>query len=157
MDLPLPLQGTKRDTPVDFADIVVHCRAPAEPPPPPPPPPPVDPPLPPPVKPPPPPILVPQFQPPPVQQPPANINPNAGFSQQEEQQFQLAAVTQDAAQDQDMEEIELAMSGLDRNDAAAAQLVFGCAAGLSVAAGVVLANRRRVQRAIRPSYVRAGR
>lgn len=151
-DLTVQLVGSVRGQPKASAEIVVRCRAPRIPQPPRrlPHDPPVletDPIVP---KPPQPPVVMVQFQPPPLN-PPANVNPNAGFSQQEEQQMQLATVTQDAVEDSEGEEVELAMSALHRDDTAAAGLVLGCAALTSAAGGVVLARRRRVQRALRPA------
>lgn len=155
MDLPVRLLGTRRGTGLLGDKIVVHCRAPKVvviPPPPPREPEPDPLPLPRPQLAP---VLLPQFQPPPVNNPISNINPNAGFSQQEEQQLQLAAVGQDAEQQQqDEEEVELAMSAVHENDAAAAGLVLGCAMFVGLAGAVGVAHRRRTQRATRTAYAR---
>jgi hypothetical protein len=162
-DLLIKLLPTVRSQPIGVngrilaGEVLVRCRKqPIVVVPPPPPPPPVeDPPI----------IPVPPHPPvvaaapvplnPPAQ-PPANVNPNAGFSQQEEEQFQVATVTQDAAEteQQDQESVELAMTGLDRHrtDPAAAGLAFGGAVVLSSA--VALAHRRRLQRAFRPGVAR---
>jgi hypothetical protein len=96
----------------------------------------------------------PEIPPPVPNQPPSNINPNAGLSHEEQQQFQLAAVHQGAGEEQaeEVEEADLAMSGLDDSDAA--RLVLGCAGLASAVAGGVYASRRRAQKAMRPSYVR---
>lgn len=101
-----------------------------------------------------PPVAVAVVQPPIPQAPVSNINPNAGFSNQEEQQYQLAAVGQDASQDdQEQEEVagELAMSDWRARDAMGAGSMLAGAAVLSAAAG--LAYRRRLQRATRPRTV----
>jgi hypothetical protein len=160
-DLPVTLRGTIRGSLAAEAEILVRCRAvklAAPPPPPPPKPPVIEPFVPlPPVKPAPPPVLIPQFQPPPVNNPPGNLNPNAGFSQQEEEQAQLATVSQDASeqeQDDGAEELELAMSGVAGDDAAAATLVLGCATMVAAGAGAVYAQRRRTQRSLRTAYAR---
>ncbi|MDQ1712232.1 MAG: hypothetical protein QOE45_1682 [Frankiaceae bacterium] len=154
-DLPLTVVGSERDVALRRVEVTVHCRGPETP----------DPPV---VKNPPAipepevvpqpiprpliaPVVAPQFQPPPAQQP-VNMNPNAGFSQQEEQQFQLAPVSQGAEDDQEQEADELAMSRVDRTDPAAAALLLGCATFVSAAGGVAL--RRRTQRAFRPAYAR---
>ena len=86
--------------------------------------------------------------------PVTNVNINAGFSQQEEQQFQLAAVTQGAGeQTQEDEEVELAMSALDVDDGFTPVAAFlASATALSMAAA--LAHRRRLQRTTRQSCVR---
>jgi hypothetical protein len=153
LDLPIDLQGTVRNVGALNAQgrILVQCRADPVPPPP---------------------RVPPQQEPffePPKQRPPvaaavqppqppaqpiSNMNLNAGFSQQEEQQYQLAAVTQ-GAQETELgeEEIELAMSRLDpERDVAAATGLLGGATALSVLAGV--AYRRRLQRASRTRVVR---
>lgn len=154
-DLRVGLRGLKKGLAVAEAEIIVQCRAPKIAPPPPPPPPPAPEPfifIAKPVVP----VLFPQFQPPPVNNPPANINPNVGFSQQEEQQFQLATVSQDASeQQQDDEEVELAMSAVHENDAAAAGFVLGCAMFVSAATAVGWGYRRRTQKATRTAYARA--
>ena len=154
MDLLVRLDGVVRDSVVDDATILVRCRAkPVDLIKPPPVPPVIDPifVLP---KPQPAPVAVPQFQPPPPNNPPGNLNMNAGLSQEEEQQFQLAGVTQGATDaDQEAEDVELAMSGLGEGDAAAATMLFGCAIGMSIMAGGVLAHRRRTQ--LRPAQARA--
>jgi hypothetical protein len=153
-DLPVRVVASKGGSPVAYADIVVRCRGDKSVPPPrrpqrlPDPPDLVDvvrrPVLAP--------VLLPPFQVPPVNNPPPNLNPNAGFSQQEEEQFQLAAVTQDESAEDEADEVELAMSGVRPEDAAA-RLLFGCAALTSLAGGVVLSRRRRVQRSLRAAYV----
>jgi hypothetical protein len=155
LDLPVTLHGTRRGSLAAEATIVVHCRGvkivpPVKPRPPlPEPDPPII------VKAPIVPVLLPQFQPPPVNNPPANINPNAGFSQQEEQQFQVATVTQGAAEEEQQdEEVELAMSALHHDDAAAASMVLGCAMFVGVAGAVAVAQRRRTQRSLRAAYNR---
>jgi hypothetical protein len=101
-----------------------------------------------------PPVAAAVVQPPPAPaQPLSNINPNAGFSQQEEQQFQLAAVTQGAADQEDpQEEVELAMSDHRARDAAAGGYVLG--GGMMLSSAVAVAYRRRLQRATRTRTVR---
>jgi hypothetical protein len=164
LDLPVDLSPTVRALPARNARgefvhgrFTVQCRAtpPVKVPPPapriPPDPPVVDrPPLP---RPPPALALVPPPNPP--VQPISNINPNAGFSQQEEEQFQVATVTQDVQDQEQAEELELAMSSLDRNqrDATSGALLAVGALALSTGAGV--AYRRRLQRSHRFSTVRA--
>jgi hypothetical protein len=165
LDLPVDLAPTVRALPVLNAHgggyvhgrFTVQCRStpplPKLPPPPPriPPDPPVDrPPLP---RPPPALALVPPPNPP--VQPISNINPNAGFSQQEEEQFQVATVTQGAQEEEQEEELELAMSAVDRDqrDATSGALLAGGALVLST--GVGIAYRRRLQRSHRFSSVRA--
>lgn len=106
------------------------------------------------------PIVMPQFNPPPPNNPPGNLNPNAGLSQEEEQQFQIATVQQGAQENEAQpgeEEVELAMTGLSHDDAAAATLVLGCAGMVSAAAGAALFHRRRTQRSLRPAYNRIHR
>ena len=157
LDLPVTLNASVRALPVDAeGEIVVKCRSvPVVPKPPvrrPPPPVPPEPPIP--VVPR---VPIPVMVPPPLNppaQPPANMNLNAGFSQQEEQQLQLAAVTQGAGEEaQDQEELELAMSGLEQDTSATPVAAFlAGAAVLSAATGV--AYRRRLQRLTRPGYVR---
>ena len=155
MDLPVRLLGFQSAVPRASEKITVHCRAPKIPPPPPPPPRPPEPELPLPPRPPIAPVLIPQFQPPPVNNPPGNLNPNAGFSQQEEQQLQLAAVGQGASEEApEEEEVELAMSAVQEQDAAAAGLVLGCAMFVGLAGAVGLAHRRRTQRSTRTAYAR---
>jgi hypothetical protein len=153
-DLPVTLLGQVRGRVVATARIVVQCRArPAVLPPPPPPQLP-DPPEPPPApRPAPRPAAPPPFQPVTPNSPITNVNPNAGFSQQEEEQFQVATVTQDAAEDDEQAETELAMSRVAREDAAA-RLSVGAAMVLSAAAGGIALQRRRVQRALRTAHVR---
>jgi hypothetical protein len=156
-DIPVTFVGSVDKVSRASDTVMLHCRVPTvEPPPPPAPkplPPPPDPPLPPLVKPPVAPIAVPNFNPP-VNNPPANMNPNAGFSQQEEEQMQVATVSQGAEEQQDdAEEVELAMSALDR-DAVAARAMLGCAVAFSAASGVVLSRRRRTQQALRTVRVR---
>jgi hypothetical protein len=149
-DLPVRLYGSVRHDTLVTDEITVHCRAPKITPPRPP-----KPPVPPPPQPPSParallaPILLAEPQVPP--QPPNNINVNAGMSHEEQQQFQLAAVGQDASEStQEDEEVELAMSGLpSHEDRAAAALLLGAASFVSAGAGVVWARRRRTQHALR--------
>jgi hypothetical protein len=153
-DLPLQLYGSVRDRTLVTDEVVVHCRGPK---------------------------VVPKvvrrhpvFEPPDlhtpprfapvlliepqpvVNNPPNNLNMNAGLSHEEEQQFQLAAVGQDASEGtEDAEEVELAMSALPRReDRAAAELLL--VAGLMVSAGAttVWARRLRTQRALRTATVR---
>lgn len=149
-DLLLPLVGSKRAEAVVANQVLVRCRAAVVPPPPPPHPP--DPPPPPrPPQPPPPPIPV--EPPPPVSNnPPANLNMNAGFSSQEEEQYQVAAVGQDLQDDDaDDEAVELAMSAVHEGDPATAPLLLGAAMLTTAAAGYAFALRRRTQRSLRPA------
>jgi hypothetical protein len=160
-DLPIGLLPTVRAQPVVFhgrvlyGQVIVRCRSIPPAPPrklPQPPPPPEDPVLPVPAKPQP----VGVVQPPvPPAQPLANMNMNAGFSSQEEQQFQLAAVGQDAGEQQEQVEgaEELAMSDYRHRDSAAGATMLGGALMMSAAAGV--AYRRRLQRAQQVRTVRA--
>jgi hypothetical protein len=153
-DLPVRVLGSRRDLIVAEAGILVRCRGSKVVPPPPPAPP---------VRVPPDPVPVPHsplvpllavpFQPPVVNNPPANLNPNAGLSSQEEEQLQVATVSQGVAEDDGAEDVELAMSGLPR-DSGAARMVLGCAAMTSLGGAVTFAHRRRTQRAIRPAYAR---
>jgi hypothetical protein len=155
LDLPVGLLPTVRAVPVGlYGEVTVRCRSnPVVAPPPPPAPKPQEEPVLDPPRPPRPPVVAAVVQPPPAPaQPLSNINPNAGFSQQEEQQFQLAAVTQGAADEQEQEEVELAMSDYRARDTAAAGYVFGGAAMLSTA--TALAYRRRLQRTTRTRTVR---
>jgi hypothetical protein len=160
-DLPIGLLPTVRALPVMlhgrvlYGQVIVRCRS-IPPAPLPkvqqPPPPPDDPVLPVPAKPQP----VALVQPPvPPAQPLANMNMNAGFSSQEEQQFQLAAVGQDAGEQQEQVEgaEELAMSDYRHRDSAAGATMLGGALMMSAAAGV--AYRRRLQRAQQVRTVRA--
>jgi hypothetical protein len=154
-DLPVRLYGSVRHKTLVTDEITVHCRAPKialpRPPKPPPPAPP---------QPPSParallaPILLAEPQVPP--QPPNNINVNAGMSHEEQQQFQLAAVGQDAGEStEEDEEVELAMSGLpSHEDRAAAAMLLGAATFVSAGAGVVWARRRRTQHALRCAAIR---
>jgi tellurite resistance protein len=64
--------------------------------------------------------------------------------------MQLATVGQDSTEQAEDEEVELAMSGLRQDDAAAARLVLGCAVLVAAAGGVALARRRRSQHALQP-------
>jgi hypothetical protein len=151
LDLPVQLSATVRAKPVDaHGQILVRCRAvvprgipvlPGRPDPPPPPEPPhVVPKLP----------LVGVALPVPNPPPPAsNVNLNAGFSQQEEEQFQVATVSEEAGDNtQDDEVVELAMSRYPRDPGAAPVAAFlGGTAVLSAA--VAVAQRRRLQRATR--------
>lgn len=156
-DLPIGLLPTVRALPVVihgrvlYGEVIVRCRS--IPPPPPPQPPKPEPEIPifHPVRPQP----VALVQPPGPAQPITNMNMNAGFSQQEEQQFQLAAVSQGASdQQEDVEGVEeLAMSDYRaRNDAYAGGYLLGSVAILSTAAA--LAYRRRLQRSTRVRTVR---
>jgi hypothetical protein len=160
-DLRVQFAGRVREATVKVAELVVQCRGDAPPRLPPPlPPPPVPDPLVPvfPVRPVIPAVPIPQFQPPPINNPPPNLNPNAGFSQQEEQQFQLATVQQGAQENEHEEtEEELAMVGVAREDAAAANVLLGCAGIMSVVGAGAYAQRRRVQRSLRPAYIRTRR
>ncbi|MDQ1710875.1 MAG: hypothetical protein QOE45_325 [Frankiaceae bacterium] len=156
-DLPVRLYGSVRGETLVADEVVVHCRAPkvlaVQVPPP-------DPqadavpelPLPKPVR------VAPAIlvEPPPVPNlPPNNINPNAGLSQEEEKQFQLATVGQDAAETDTQEEEELAMSALpSAEDRAAAQLLLGSALLVGAGASVVYASRRRTQQALRRATAR---
>jgi hypothetical protein len=156
LDLAVGLLPTVRAVPVGlYGEVTVRCRSnPLAPPPPPPAPKPQEEPILDMPRPPRPPVVAAVVQPPPAPaQPLSNINPNAGFSQQEEQQFQLAAVTQDASEENAQEEVELAMSDHRARDAAAAGYLFGGAAVLSTA--TALAYRRRLQRSMRTRTVRA--
>jgi hypothetical protein len=90
---------------------------------------------------------------PPVQ-PVSNINVNAGFSQQEEQQFQLATVAQ-GAEEEENEDVELAMVGLERDTSTTPVAAFLTGA-MVLSAAAALAHRRRLQRSTRPVYVRTG-
>lgn len=151
-DLSVGLLASVRAVPKRYGEVVVRCRSiPLPPPkiPKPPPEPPFDPPRP--VKPP---VAIAIPNPPPAPaQPISNINLNAGFSQQEEQQYQLAAVTQGASDEaQDDEEFEYAMSDHRARDTAAGGAALGGALILSTAAA--LAHRRRLQRTTRPGYAR---
>ncbi len=158
MDLPVRLTQSVRDEAVLGGEVLVRCRAPRE----------VAPEVPPRRRPPAPPepyepepyvprpvvlpVLVPEIQPVP-NQPPNNLNPNAGLSQEEEQQYQLAAVGQDASEQTDeAEDVELAMSALPEDSAARTGLMLGAAALMSAGASAVWATRRRAQS--RPGYVR---
>lgn len=75
----------------------------------------------------------------------SNINPNAGFSQQEEQQFQLASVLQDASEEEQPELAELEMSALPApsDTQLRAQLALG---GAAVVTGFAFAYQRQLQR-----------
>jgi hypothetical protein len=151
-DLPVQLTGFERTRPVAAARLLVRCRAAAAPPPPPDPPPPPkpEPPsVPRPPQPPAPPIAV-EPPPPVTNNPPANLNMNAGFSHQEEEQFQVATVTQDIQED-DSDEVELAMSAVGHDDPAAAPVLLGAAMLTTAAAGYAFAQRRRLQRSLRPA------
>lgn len=156
LDLPILLSGTVRALPMGLDETAtVRCRSvplpPVKPPPPPPLPPVVDPP---------PPVLarlpvaiaLPPPPNPPVQ-PVSNVNPNAGFSQQEEQQLQLAAVTQGAEEMQEEEAPELAMSGLE-SDLSATPVAAFLAGAVILSSAAGLAHRRRLQRTTRQSVVR---
>lgn len=154
-DLTVGLRPTVRALPVGlYGEVIVRCRSnPIAPVVVPPVPKPAEDPIPDIPRPPRPPVVAAVVQPPPAPaQPPTNINPNAGFSQQEEQQFQLAAVTQGAGEEQqEQEEVELAMSDHRARDTAAGGYLFAGAAILSGATAV--AYRRRLQRAVRTRTV----
>jgi hypothetical protein len=152
-DLTVGLLGTIRAIPSRYGEVTVRCRATPIPPPVPKPRPHVEPiwdiprPLRPPIA-----IAIPNPPPAPAQ-PITNINLNAGFSQQEEQQFQLAAVTQGASEENAAdEELELAMSDHRYRDTAAGGAALGGA--FLLASGAAVAHRRRLQRSTRPGYVR---
>jgi hypothetical protein len=149
-DLPVRLYGSVRGETAVTGEVVVHCRAPVVVPKPP------KPPVPPqetieaepPVRP-----LVPALilaEPqPPAPQPPSNVNPNAGFSQEEQQQFQVATVTQDATETEESEETELAYSALPSpEDRAAAGLLLGAMTLVSAGAATGWALRRRTRHAL---------
>ena len=152
-DLPLRLYGSVRGETVVTDEVVVRCRAPltvprvplpsiAEPPLPEPAPPlrPIAP------------ILLVEPQPV-VNNPPNNLNMNAGLSHEEEQQFQLAAVGQEASETDAEEADELAMSALPpAEDRAAAWLLLGAATAVSGGAAAVWARRWRTATA--PAAVR---
>jgi hypothetical protein len=155
-DLPVGLLPTVRGSAIGlFGQVVVRCRSAAVAPPLPPRPPRPEPLPDPPVVPRPPTVVaaIPQPLNPPAQ-PPANVNPNAGFSSQEEEQFQVATVTQEDSTEADdaLETVELAMSRRGDDPAVAGAAMFGGAAVLSAATAA--AYRRRLQRAARPGYVR---
>jgi hypothetical protein len=147
-DLPVTLVGYERAQPSAINHVLVRCRAAAVPPPPPPhvpdPPPPLRPP-----QPPPPPIPI-EPPPPVTNNPPPNMNVNAGFSSQEEEQYQIAAVGQDAKDDEAEDEAaEYAMSAVREGDPATAPLLLGAALLTTGAAGYAFALRRRTQRSLR--------
>jgi hypothetical protein len=141
-DLPVRLVQSVRDESVLAGEVLVRCRSRAKAVPPPPrrprvPPPPE--PLPAPLKP----LVLPVFLPelnPVPPNPPNNLNPNAGLSHEEQKQFQLATVSQDAAENEEQEDVELAMTGL----------VLGAATAMSAA--TFWAMRRRAEAA--PAYAR---
>jgi len=155
-DLTVGLLPTVRSASVGlYGEVVVRCRKAPVIPPPPPPPPVVEDPQVTVVQPPRPPsavVVVPPLNPP--VQPISNANPNAGFSSQEEQQFQLATVGQDASEEeQTAPETEYAMSGLERASREGAMAVtFAGAALLSTATAFAL--RRRAQHAVRTVRLR---
>lgn len=154
-DLPVGLLPTVSEAPVGlYGEVIVRCR-PNPVVPPPPPPPPVEEPE----------IVIIQPQrppaavaianpPPPLTQPINNMNPNAGFSREEQKQFQLAAVGQDASEsdEQEQEATEFAISDYRARDSYAAGAMLAGAAVLSTA--TALAYRRRLQRATRTRTVR---
>jgi hypothetical protein len=145
-DLPVRLYGAVRGDTLTTDEIVVHCRAPkvvrprVRPP---------RPPVEDPVRPSPPrpriaPIVV--VEPPPGPNLPNNMNLNGGLSQEEQKQFQLATVSQDATESTAEEEPELAMTGLpSAEDRGAAALLLGAATFVSAGATTVWATRRRTQ------------
>lgn len=157
LDLTVGLTPTVRAASVGdlHGEIIVRCRAvvlPVDPPRPPPPPIEPEPIIPAPPRAP---IAIALAPPPnPPVQPISNINLNAGFSQQEEQQFQLATVTQGAGdQQQEDEEVELAMVGLGQDTSATPVAAFLAGATLLSAAAAV-AHRRRLQRTTRSVHAR---
>jgi hypothetical protein len=78
-------------------------------------------------------------------QPISNINPNAGLTHEEEQQSQLALVTQDAAEGEAAEELEMSQLGGRRRDMGTGPLAIGAAVLLTATA---FAHQRRTQRQI---------
>jgi hypothetical protein len=143
-DLPLRLVQAVRDEDVLAGEVLVRCRSRAKVVPPPPrrprapevpepPPAPLRP------------LVLPVFLPelnPVPPNPPNNLNPNAGLSQEEQKQFQLATVSQGAAENEEQQEdVELAMTGL----------TLGSAAVMSAAAAWAM-RRRRTQ--VAPAYSR---
>ncbi len=152
-DLPVRIYGSIRDETLVTDEVVVHCRAPVVPPRPvgQPDVPEPNPPIPPlrPIAP----ILL--FEPHPVPNNPANLNPNAGLSHEEQQQVQLAGVGQDATDTSEEEEVELAMSALPSREDRAAELLLGAAmVVVSAGASAVWVSRRRAQHALQPAAVR---
>lgn len=150
-DIPVVLEGRSRNEPTARSFGAVHCRAPK-----------VDPPViqvPPVIPPraivPPPPAVpnpVPNPNPPPNPNP--NINPNSGFASQENQQFQLASVTQgEGQQQQDEEATELAMSALDRRPEPSTLPLYA-AAGLMTSLAAATAFRRRTRTAVARARIR---
>jgi hypothetical protein len=153
MDLPVQLVQTVREEPVIAGEVIVRCRAPlvVKPRLPEPPEPPVFP-RPPAIA-----VVAPAIQPPVPNNPISNVNLNAGLSQEEEKQFQVAAVTQGAQEEEQEEDVELAMSGLRSDDAAAAGLLLGAATLVSAATGVAWTVRRREARSLRACLSTPGR
>ena len=151
-DLPVRLYGSVRGETRVTDEIVVHCRAPKV--------------LPPRVARPVPPEVVPEpslpkplaaaivlIEPQAPPNLPNNMNLNAGLSQEEQKQFQLATVSQGATETEEAEDVELAMTGLPpAEDRAAAALLLGAAT--MVSAGAVWARRYRTQHAPRGVTVR---
>lgn len=148
-DLPVRLYGSVRGETLVSGEVVVRCRAPKPLPTVAPPPPPLpeapEPRVIRPIAP----ILV--VEPQPFPNLPNNLNLNAGLSQEEQKQFQLAAVGQDASEaTEEAEDVELAMTGLpSAEDRAAAWLLLGAATAVSAGAATVWATRRRSQHALR--------
>lgn len=81
------------------------------------------------------------------------VNPQAGMADQEEQQFQLAAVTNDLRDEGELAGDQLAMTGLSYDDAALGVMAVGM--GLATALGIGMSVRRRHQPAL--ARVRTGR
>ncbi|HVF04939.1 MAG TPA: hypothetical protein VNA20_08875 [Frankiaceae bacterium] len=81
------------------------------------------------------------------------VNPQAGMADQEEQQFQLAGVTNDLRDEGELSGDQLAMSGLSYDDAALGVMAVGM--GMATALGIGLSVRRRHRPAL--AKVRAGR
>jgi len=145
MDLPVDLTPTVRSRSVGLdGRVLVRCRSkalplvvvppkPAEPQPPLAPRPPV--------------AIVAAVLPAPINppaQPISNINPNAGVSHQEEQQMQLATVTQDLNEEQQEEVAELAMSAVAERRHQT-QDVWLALTGVTAVTGYALGFRRRTQ------------
>ena len=154
-DLPVRLYGSIRGETRVADEIVVRCRAPKKVVPPPREPrlPVEEPPAPPPRRP----LAaaIIMVEPQPMLNPPNNLNLNAGLSQEEQKQFQLATVGQDAAEDGVEETEELAMSALpSAEDRAAATLLLGASTLVSAGAAAVWARRRRTQHAQRVATAR---
>jgi hypothetical protein len=148
-DLPVQLVPSVRSLPVGLSgQVLVRCRSiplPIVVPPRPDPPPPIAPPRPL--------VAIAPVVPAPVNppaQPISNMNFNAGFSHQEEQQFQVAAVTQDAVEEQP-DVVELEMSALPPQRHQGGTLALG---GATVLTGMAFAYQRRLQRRTKVRHVR---